>query len=158
MMEENKSKIIKAVGLAIIVTSIFAIICNGSFIIIVNYAGGVEGFIGPNSATMHPGFYKYWNNIYKIAIMISLFSLFFLVGGILLIKYNRWSRIILTSVAVLFSTTIIFMITNLVIISWQEFLHPFDVPVLVFTALFFITTSALLIIFINKKQIRSHFL
>jgi hypothetical protein len=124
----------------------------------VNNAGGVEGFLGPNSATMHPGFYKYWNNMYKLAIMISLFSLFFFVGGILLIKYNRWSRIILTSVAVFFSIAITIMFINLVTISWQEFLHPFDIPVLVFTALFFITITVLLIIFINKKQIRSHFL
>jgi hypothetical protein len=157
-MEEPKPKNIRAVGLGIIAASMLGMIANGLFIIIVNYAGGVESFLGPNSATLQPGFYNYWNNIYKLAIMISLYSLFFLIGGILLIKFNRWSRIILTSVAVLFSITITFMFINLVTISWQEFLHPFDIPVLVSTAIILITKSVLLIIFINKKQIRSHFL
>ena len=155
-MKETKPKNIKAVGIGIVAVSILVMLSNGSFAIIVSYTGGVAGFLGPNSTNRFPELYKYWNNMYKLAQFTSTFSLFFIIGGILLIRYNHWSRIFLTSIAAIFTIVMIYMYANLIIISLRESHLPFTTVVLVYTALIFIVAPAFLMVYVNKKQIREH--
>jgi hypothetical protein len=153
-MIETKPKNIKAVGIGIVAVSILVMLSNGSFALIVNHTGGITGFLGPNSTDRFPELYKYWNNIYKLAQLTSTFSLFFIIGGILLIRYNRWSRIFLTSIAVLFIIVMIYMYTNLIIISLGESQLPFTTIVLIYAALILVIAPVFLIIYVNKKQVR----
>ena len=134
-MEDIKPKSVKAVGIGIIAVSILALFGNGFFILTVNYAGGVAKIVGPNSEIQFPGLYAFWNHLYKFSLLILLFSFLFIAGGILLLKFNRWARIILTALSIIFSIVVVVMTVNLVLINFRENLHPFGIIAYIFSAL-----------------------
>jgi hypothetical protein len=60
----------------------------------------------------------------------------------------------LTSIAVLFIIVMIYMYTNLIIISLGESQLPFTTIVLIYAALILVIAPVFLIIYVNKKQVR----
>ena len=159
-MGEIKPKSIKIVGIIIIGISIFAIFSNGlgSFALI--KGGGFEQnqpLTAPLSESDYSGYYLFFNYMLKFGLSMVLFGLLFLIGGIFLTKYKNWARVSLITLASIFILGQIFILIIIMSLVFNKSIYFLSSIGIIIAILFCITISFSLIIFLNKKQIKKHF-
>ena len=159
-MEEVKPKSIKIVGMIIIGLSIFAIFGNGLGSLTLISGGGFEQnqlLVDPRSESDYSGYNVFFNYMLKFGLSMVIFGLLFLIGGIFLTKYKNWARvslITLSSIFILGQMFILIIVMSLVFNKSIYFLSSIGIIVAI---IFFIAISFSLVIFLNKKQIKEHF-
>lgn len=156
-MEETKPKSLKIVSIVVIVLSSLMILSNGVFSLFVHFIGGVKELVGTNSTTQYSAEYAFVSNFLKLSLLTLLFGVLFLIGGVLLIKINRWSRVFLTTIAIIFSIALILMSINLVLIDLRGGSTPIIIISVTYAELVMIVQSLVLLIYLNRKQIKKYF-
>jgi len=156
-MVEIKPKSIRIVAIIVIAFSAFIIIGNGMFSLVVHFIGGVQKLVGPTSPKQYPIDYEFCKNIVNLALLNLIFGFFFLIGGIFLVKLNRWARIILTSIVVMFLSILIFMSIKLVSLDIPGRSNQMIMLSIIFAELFMIVLSLALLIYLNRKEIKKYF-
>ena len=160
-MEEIKPKSIKIVGIIIIGISIFAIFSNGLGSLALISGGGFEqneSLTGPRAGSNYSGYYVFFNYMLKFGLLMVLFSLLFLIGGIFLTKYKNWARVSLIALASIFILGQIFILIIIMSLVFNKSIYFLSSIGIIIAIIFFIAISFSLIIFLIKKQIKKHFI
>ena len=160
IMEEVKPKSIKIVGMIIIGLSIFAIFGNG----LGSLALSSGGFFEQNSSLTdtrtgldNSGYYLFFNYMLKFGLAMVLFGLLFLVGGIFLTKHKNWARVSLITLSSIFILGQIFILIIILSLVFNKSIYFLSSIGIIVAIVFFIAISFSLVIFLNKKQIKKHF-
>lgn len=159
-MEEVKPKSIKIVGIIIIGLSIFAIFGNGFGSLALISGGSLEtnhSFAEPRSGSDYSGYHLFFNYMLKFGLAMVIFGLLFLIGGIFLTKYKNWARVSLITLSSIFILGQIFILIIIMSLVFNKSIYLLSSMGIIVAIVFFIAISFSLIIFLNKKQIKEHF-
>ena len=159
-MEEVKPKSIKIVGMIIIGLSIFAIFGNGLGSLALSSGGFVEqnsSLTDPRTGLDNSGYYLFFNYMLKFGLAMVLFGLLFLIGGIFLTKHKNWARVSLITLSSIFILGQIFILIIILSLVFNKSIYFLSSIGIIVAIVFFIAISFSLVIFLNKKQIKKHF-
>ncbi|MCR9248902.1 MAG: hypothetical protein NXI20_00705 [bacterium] len=155
-MEDQKPKSIKTIGIVIIVISVLMIFSN-SMGALAWYVIGIGGDMVPENAGEFDPLIFLLSNYVVMCLSIVFMGLFLLVGGIYITKYKLWANRLVSIIAGL----MFLLIWGLMIALSVGLGGQVGMGLLAFgaiiNALFWSTPVVLLIRFLNRKSIKSHF-
>ena len=159
-MEEIKPKSIKIVGMIIIGLSIFVVFGGGLGSLALLSSGVLDmnqSLVAPRSESDYSGYHLFFNYMLKFDLAMILFSLLFLIGGIFLTKYKNWARVSLIALSSIFILGQIFILIIIMSLVLNKSIYFLSTIGFIVAIVFFIAISFSLVIFLNKKQIKEHF-
>jgi hypothetical protein len=153
-MEENDKKTIKTIGIIVIALSAFIGFGNGMGALaysIINSPGPTDSTTSNKDFMM-----QVWDNY--LTICLSMFSLAILniIGGIGLIKFKKWGRILLILGSILLILSII-SISVILSIAGKDTFGIASILMSLLIMLVFVTPFILLIRFLSRERIKIYF-
>lgn len=156
IMEEQKPKSVKTIGLLVAIFSGFIIFSNGMGAIAWSAMGMGEDMNSQNTENFDPISFLFAHYIEMCLIMLFI-GIAYLIGGIFIRKYKLWANQMVSGLSVLIILIIWgLMIAMSISTGQQEGLEIFSFGALI-NALVWSTPVGLLIWFLNKKKIKKHF-
>ena len=154
-MEEKNRKTIKTIGIIVIVISLLIAFGNGMGTLAFSLIGGFESAGSNPSENLDFGVLV-WNNYLIICGSMFLLALISIVGGIGLIKYRNWGRLLLIIDSIIFILSMI-LISVIMIVFSKEKLGAIGIWMPILSSLLFMIPFVLLIRYLARDDIKTNF-
>lgn len=154
-MEEQKPKSIKTIGLLITIFSGFMIFSNGMGALAWSVIGMGDDLNNAETETDPISFL--FSHYIEMCLIMLIIGIAYLVGGIFIRKYKLWANKMVSGLSILIFLIIWgLMIAMSISVGQQDGMEIFSYGA-IFNALFWSIPIGLLIWFLNRKKIKTHF-